>query len=134
MANMNFDAEDTALIAVVAFSAAVMAGLGSFTAFQVSLSDTFSIGGTTFSLAYAITLGAFALTVVTNDMDIGNIQGRAKRELDDAYYWMLMISAATLLLWPFVSGIESFVTSQDLWGVLFVAASVGAQVAIGYMR
>jgi hypothetical protein len=134
MATMNFDPEDTALIALVAFAAAVMAGLGSFSAFDVSLSDTFQAAGGTFSYAYLVTAGAFAWTVITNDMDLGNLRDNARDQLDDYYYWALMGSIVVLVAWPFVDGVSSFVTSQDLWGVLFIAGSVGAQVAIGYMR
>lgn len=131
---MQFDPEDTGIIAVVAFASAVMAGLGSFSAFNVSLSDTVTLGGTSFTLAYVVTIAGFVWTVITNDMEFSNLQSRAKSELDEYYYYTLMGSFAVLLLWPFVGGIESFVTSQDLWGVLFIAGSVGAQLAIGYMR
>ena len=134
MATMSFDPEDTALIAVVAFAAAVMAGLGSFSVFNVSLSDTFTLAGGTFSYAYAATAGAFVWTVATNDMDISGLREDARSELDDYYYWALMAGIVILVSWPFVDGVSSFVTSQDLWGVLFIAVSTGAQVAIGYMK
>jgi hypothetical protein len=133
---MQFDPEDTALIAVVAFAAAVMAGLGSFSAFDVALSDTFSMGGGTFSLAYGATVAAFALTVVTNDLPTNpsDLRAEAEKQLDQGYYLALVGSFGILVLWPFVPEIESFVTSQDLWGVLFIAGSVAAQIAIGYMK
>ena len=131
---MSFDSEDSALIAIVAFAAAVMAGLGTFSAFGVSLSDTFSMAGGTFSLAYAATAGAFIVTVITNDMDVSNLNNRAQNELDDAYYYALAGSALLLFTWPFVDGVSSFIQSQDLWGVLFIMGSVAAQIAIGYMK
>lgn len=133
---MQFDPEDTALIAVVAFSAAVMAGLGSFAAFDVSLSDTFSMAGGTFSLAYAGTVGAFVATILTNDLPTNpsDLRQKAEKELDQAYYLTLVGSLGVMVMWPFVPEIESFVTSQDLWGVLFIVGSVGAQIAIGYMK
>jgi hypothetical protein len=133
---MQFDPEDTALIAVVAFAAAVMAGLGSFAAFDVSLSDTFSMAGGTFSIAYGATIAAFALTVLTNDLPTNpsDLRQEAEKQLDQEYYLALVGSLLVLVAWPFVPEIESFVTSEDLWGVLFVVGSVGAQVAIGYMK
>lgn len=136
MATMQFDEEDTALIAVVAFSAAVMAKLGSFSAFGVSLSDTASLAGGTFSIAYLATVGSFVVTVITNDMEIDPraLSEDARRQLDDTYYYLLMGSFLLLAAWPFVDGVQSFITSADLWGVLFISGSVGAQIAIGYLK
>ena len=136
MAQMQFDESDTALIAVVALASAAMAGLATFSAFGVSLSDTVSIASGTFSVAYVATLGAFGATVVTNDMELdpSDFQSSARSQLDDTYYYLLMGSVVLLVAWPFVGEVSSFVQSQDLWGVLFIAGSTGAQVAIGYMR
>jgi len=137
MAQMSFDAEDTALVSIVALASAAMAGLATFSAFGVSLSDTMSLAGGTFSVAYIATLAAFGFTVVTNDgmsLDVSEMQSKAQRNLDDTYYYVLVASVGLLIAWPFVSGIESFVQSQDLWGVLFIAASTGSQLAIGYMK
>lgn len=131
---MNFDPEDSALIAVVAFAAAVMAGLGTFSAFSVSLSDTVQMLGGTFSLAYLVTVGAFGVTVVTNGMDVSDLKRRAEKDLDSTYYYLLIGSLAVMVAWPFVDGVSSFVQSQDLWGVLFIAGSVAAQVAIGWLK
>jgi hypothetical protein len=134
MVMMSFDAEDSALIAVVAFAAAVMAGLGSFSAFGVALSDTTSFAGASFSMAYLLTAGAFAATIYTNEASISSLRNRASNELPDTYYYALGGSALLLVAWPFVGGVQSFIQSQDLWGVLFIFASVAAQVAIGYMK
>jgi len=136
MATMQFDPEDTALIALVAFSASVMAGIGTFGAFDVQLSDTFQMAGGTFSLAYAATVGAFIVTVLTNDLptDPSKLRQKAEKELDRNYYLVLLASLGVMAAWPFVPEIESFVTSQDLWGVVFIVGSVGAQIAIGYMK
>jgi hypothetical protein len=133
---MQFDPEDTALIALVAFAASVMAGIGTFGAFDVQLSDTFSMAGGTFSLAYAATVGAFIVTILTNDLPTNpsDLRQRAEKELDQAYYLTLLVSLGVMVMWPFVPEIESFVNSQDLWGVLFIVGSVGAQIAIGYMK
>jgi hypothetical protein len=133
---MQFDPEDTALIALVAFAASVMAGIGTFGAFDVSLSDTFTMAGGTFSLAYAATVGAFVVTILTNDLPTNpsELREKAEKDLDQAYYLTLLGSLGVMVLWPFVPEIESFVTSQDLWGVLFIVGSVGAQIAIGYMK
>jgi hypothetical protein len=133
---MQFDPEDTALIAVVAFAAAVMAGLGSFSAFGVALSDTFQAVGGTFSLAYGATVGAFVFTIATNDLPTNpsDLREKAERDLDQAYYGTLIVAVAVMVAWPFVPEVESFVTSQDLWGVLFIVGSVGAQIAIGFMK
>jgi hypothetical protein len=137
MAEMSFDEEDTALIALVALSSAVMAGLATFAAFGVSLSDTATMGGATFSIAYLATVAAFIWTVLTNEgmsMDVGQLREDARAELDDTYYYLLMGSFVGLAAWPFIPELSSFVQSQDLWGVLFVAGSTGAQVAIGYIK
>lgn len=133
---MQFDESDTALIAIVALASAAMAGLATFSAFGVSLSDTTSFLGGSFSLAYLGTLGAFGVTVATNDMGLapGEFKDNAREQLDDTYFYVLMGSVLLLVTWPFVSAIPSFIQSQDLWGVLFIAGSTGAQVAIGYMK
>lgn len=137
MADMSFDEEDTALISLVALSSAVMAGLATFSAFQVSLSDTTTVGGATFSIAYLATLAAFGFTILTNEgmsADPRDLAQDARAELDDSYYYLVMGSFLALAAWPFVDGLSGFVQSQDLWGVLFIAASTGSQVAIGYMK
>jgi hypothetical protein len=134
---MQFDAEDTILIGLVAFASAVMAGVGSFSAFGVSLADTTTIAGGTFSLAYLGTAAAFVATVVTNDgmsLDPRELSETAEAELSQLYYYLLMASLVLLVLWPFVTEIPTFVQSTDLWGVLFIAGSVGAQVAMGYLK
>jgi hypothetical protein len=133
---MQFDEMDTALIAVVALASAAMAGLATFSAFGVSLSDTQAFMGGSFSIAYLGTLGAFGATIATNDMALapGDFAEDAREQLDDTYFYLLMGSVVLLVTWPFVSAIPSFVQSQDLWGVLFIAGSTGAQVAIGYMK
>ena len=133
---MQFDESDTALIAVVALASAAMAGLATFSAFGVSLSDTVNLLGGSFSVAYVATAGAFGLTVLTNDMDLdpSALQSDARRQLDDTYYYLLMGSVIALVAWPFVGELSTFIQSQDLWGVLFIAGSTGAQVAIGYMK
>ena len=137
MAEMEFDEEDTALISLVALSSAVMAGLATFSAFGVSLSDTTTLAGGTFSIAYLATFGAFVMTVLTNEgtsLDPRELQEDARAELNDTYYYLLMLALVALAAWPFVSGIQTFVQSQDLWGVLFIAGSTGSQVAIGYLK
>lgn len=134
---MHFDPEDTALIAVVALASAAMAGLATFGAFNVSLSDTFSAGGHSVSLAYAATVAAFGVTLWTNDHDVTDLSGmreKARGQLNDTYYYLLLGSIAVMVAWPFFPEVANFVQSQDLWGVLFIAGSVGAQVAIGYLR
>lgn len=134
---MQFDPEDTGLIALVALASGVMAGLATFSAFGVSLSDTTAFAGGTFSLAYLGTMGAYVVTLLTNDglsLDPREVSDKARAELDDTYYYVLMGSLLLLVAWPFVSGISSFVASQDLWGVLFIAFSTGSQVAIGYIK
>jgi len=137
MAEMSFDEEDTALIALVALSSAVMAGLATFSAFGVSLSDTTTFAGGSFSLAYLGTVVAFVFTILTNEgmsVDPRELSQDARAELDDTYYYLLIGSLLLLAAWPFVDGISEFVVSQDLWGVLFIAASTGSQIAIGYMK
>lgn len=137
MASMEFDEEDTALVSLVVLSSAVMAGLATFSAFNVSLSDTTTIAGGTFSIAYIATVGAFLMTVLTNEgtsLDPRELSDNARAELNDTYYYLMVGSLGLLVAWPFVSGVESFVTSQDLWGVVFIAASTGSQIALGYLK
>jgi len=136
MATMQFDAEDTVLIGLVALASAVMAGLATFSAFTVSLSDTVTVGGATLSYAYLGTLLAFGVTVWTNEMELDprEFQESARKELDNTYYYLLMASLVVLIAWPFVSELSTFVTSADVWGLAFVALSVSSQIAIGYMK
>lgn len=134
---MSFDAEDTALISLVAISSAVMAGLATFGAFDVTLSDNLQIAGGSFSVAYISTLVVFGITAVTNEsgsLDPRELSQNAREELNDTYYAVLMGSLLLLAAWPFIDAIPEFVQSQDLWGVLFIAASTGSQIAIGYMK
>jgi hypothetical protein len=133
---MNFDSSDTALISIVALSSAVMAGLATFGAFDVSLSDSATLAGSTFSIAYLMTLGSFLVTVLTNDMPLNpqDLVDQAGSDLSDEYYYLLVISLGLLVAWPFFPGIEDFIRSEDLWGVLFIAASTGSQIAIGWLK
>jgi hypothetical protein len=124
------------MVVLTALGAAVMAGLGTFGAFDVTLSDTFTVAGGTFSLAYLLQIGAFGWTVVTNDHDLdpSAFADQARSELTDYYYYTLIAAIIVLVLWPFVSDISSFIQSKDLWGVVFIIGSVAAQMAIGWMR
>jgi hypothetical protein len=134
MAEMNFDPEDTALIAVVVVASAVMAGAGTFELFNVSMTDTASLGGATVSLAYLFTVLALGATFITNEMGLRDVNQRAKDELDDLYYGALIVTFALLIFWPFVPSIKTFVRSQDLWSLLFIAAQTAGQIAIGYIK
>lgn len=133
---MNFDAEDTALLGLVAVAASVMAGVGTFELFGYSLSDTYAMLGGDFTLAYIATVGAFGFTVWTNEMDLdpSTLRENARDELDDTYYYTLLAGVAVLALWPFIPEISNWVTSSDITAVVFIAGSVGTQLAIGYLR
>jgi|GEM_PF-1899849 len=136
MAEMQFDASDTALIGLIAFSAAAMAGRGTFQAFDVAMSDQATIAGATVSVAYLGTALGYVITVFTNDIAIDptTLRDQAKEELSQGYYLLLVASFGFLVAWPFVPEVQNFIQSEDLWGVLYIMVAVGGQIALGYLR
>lgn len=130
----DFDYIDGVLLGAVFIGAVTMAGIGSFDLFDVTLSDqAFSIGeGVT--IAMLLTLGGLTGTVVTNDNAslsadlVDDVQ-----DLEQKYYVAVLATLALMVGWVFVADVSSFVTSSDLWGVLYVLGTVMAQIALGWM-
>lgn len=133
---MNFDPEDTPLTVIVAFSAAVMTGTATFELFGVSLSDTIEVFGTSTSVAWAIVIGSVGVTIATNDLPTNpsDLKQKAENQLDQEYYAALLLSGGLLLTWPFVPQVADFVTSADLWSLLYILVVTGGQVAMGWIN
>jgi len=137
MAYQSFDAEDIGMLTLSIFSAAVMVGIASVEAFGVSMSDGFTLAGISTSIAWMVTLGTFVGTVLTNDhTDLISSDGleRMRDDMDDVYAFAVVVSVALLVGWVLFPEVADFFKSADLWGVLFIAGTATAQVALGWMR
>jgi hypothetical protein len=133
---MEFDAEDVGLLVLGVFSSAVMVGLATVQAFDVSLSDSFTLAGFDLTLAYLISAGTFVGTILTNDnaevsLDLwDDIQSSNM----DAYYIYAIAGTALLLVgWAIIPDVGEFFQSADLWGVVYIGIVTTGQLAIGYM-
>lgn len=135
MSRYEFDEVDIGLLVFGLFSTAVLVGLATVEAFGVSMSDTFSVGGYTSKIAWVLSVGAFAGTIVTNDNAelSGDLYNQLEEKLPRNYFIATLGTAAILLAWPFVPAVSEFITSQDLWAVLYLAAVVAGQFAVGWM-
>jgi hypothetical protein len=130
---MEFDYIDGVLLGLVFLGASVMAGIGSFDLFNIAFTDEVAAIGEGVSLATVAVLGGYAGTILTNDnTDLGSLTEDVQ-DLEQSYYVAVVGSAALLVGWIFIPDVSSFVTSSDLWGVLYVTASVVTQVALGWM-
>ena len=137
MAYQEFDAEDIGALVLAIFSAAVMTGIATVSAFGVSMSDTFTVAGISTSIAWLVTVGTFAGVVITNDhTDLLSADGfeKMKNDMDNMYAYAVLGSAALLVGWVLFPAVASFFQSQDLWGVIYIAGVAVAQVGLGWMR
>lgn len=134
MAKMSFDPEDALATAGAFIGASSMAGIAQWSLFDVSLSDSaFQLAGNSVTLATLLVIASLVATVITNDnADLSSLHADAKN-LDNYYYYSVVGSLALLAGWVFVGDVSSFVQSSDLWGVAYVALSLTAQIAIGWM-
>jgi len=137
MSESSFDWEDIGLLVLGLFSAAVMVGIASVGAFGVSLSDTFTVGGYSASIAWVVAVGTFVGTIITNDhTELLATDGHEQlldSAMDDWYGYAILGVAALFVAWVFVPDVASFVRSQDLWGVLYVGLVATAQTALGWV-
>ena len=137
MSLQSFDWEDIGMLVLGLFSAAVLVGIASVSAFGVALSDTFSIGGYSASLAWVISIGTFVGTVLTNEhtelLSSDGYSALKNSEMDDTYVYAVLGTAALLVAWVFIPQVSEFVTSEDLWGVLYIGLVGTSQVAIGWV-
>ena len=137
MAYQSFDAEDIGMLVISIFSAAVMTGIATVSAFGVSMSDGFTVAGIETTIAWLLTVGTFAGVVVTNDhTDLLSSDGleKMRNEMDDVYAFAVVGSAALLVAWVLFPEVADFFQSEDLWSVLYIAGVATAQVALGWMR
>ena len=134
MAKMQFDPMDAGATVATFIGASSMAGIASWSLFDVSLSDVaFTLAGNDVTLATLLTVIALGVTIVTNDnADLSSLHQDAQK-LDDYYYYSIVGAVGLLAGWIFVGDVSSFVQSQDLWGVAYIAVSITAQMAIGWM-
>jgi len=135
MSRYNFDEIDIGLLVGALFSTAVIVELATFSAFGVSMSDTFSLAGYTAPIAWVVSVGAFAATVVTNDnAELStDLYGQLEDDLPRNYFLAVIGTAAVLVAWPFIPQVSEFVTSADLWGVIYLFAVAAGQLAVGWM-
>ena len=129
----DFDYIDGVLLGLVFLGASVMAGIGQFDLFDIAFTDQVLDIGEGVTLATVAVLGGYAGTVITNDnTSLGELTDDVQN-LEQSYYVAVLGSAALLVGWVFIPDVSSFVTSSDLWGVLYVTASVVTQIALGWM-
>ncbi len=134
MSIMEFDPEDAAALVATFIGTTAMAGIASWSLFDVTLSDVaFQLAGNDVTLATLLTLVSLGVTILTNDnAELSTLHQQAK-DLDNYYYYSIVASVGLLVGWVFFGDVSSFVQSQDLWGVGYVAVSLTAQMAIGWM-
>ncbi|AFD04023.1 VP2 [Halogeometricum pleomorphic virus 1] len=134
MSKMTIDPEDVASTVATFIGTSSMAGIAQWSLFDVSLSDqAFQLAGNSVTLATVLTAVALAAIVFTNDNgSIDELHAKAKK-LDNYYYYSIVGSVALLVGWVFVGDVSSFITSSDLWGVGYVAVSMVAHFALGWM-
>ena len=130
---MEFDYIDGVLLGLVFLGASVMAGIGSWDLFNIAFTDQVADIGEGITLATVAVVGAYAGTILTNDnTDLGSLTEDVQ-DLEQSYYIAVVGSAALIVGWIFIPDVSSFVQSSDLWGVLYITASVVTQVALGWM-
>ncbi|WP_411964532.1 hypothetical protein [Haloferax sp. YSMS24] len=134
MSKMAFDPEDAAATMATFIGASAMAGIASWSLFDVTLSDVaFNLGGSGVTLATLLTAAAFIFTVATNDNTSFSTLKEDAEKLDQWYYVSVIGSVALLVGWIFIPDVSSFVQSQDLWGVLYVGVSISGQFVTGWI-
>ena len=131
---MEFDPVDAGATVTTFIGTSSMAGIASWSLFDVSLSDVaYTLAGNDITLATLLTLVALAVTIITNDnAELSTLHEQAK-ELENYYYYSVVGSLGLLVGWVFIGDVSSFVQSADLWGVAYIGVSVTGQMAVGYM-
>ena len=131
---MEFDPVDAGATVTTFIGTSSMAGIASWSLFDVSLSDVaYTLAGNDITLATLLTLVALAVTIITNDnAELSTLHEQAK-ELENYYYYSVVGSLGLLVGWVFIGDVSSFVQSADLWGVAYIGISVTGQMAVGYM-
>jgi len=134
MSVMEFDPVDAAATVATFIGASAMAGIASWSLFDVSLSDVaWTLAGNDITLATLLVVAALGVTIATNDnAELSKLHEQAQ-DLDDYYYYSVIGSLGLLVGWVFIGDVSSFVQSQDLWGVAYIGLSMTGQMAIGYM-
>lgn len=130
---MEFDYIDGALLGAVFLGSSVMAGIGSFSLFDIAFTDVAFQVGEGVTIAALLVIAGFLGTVLTNDnTDLGSLTTDIKG-LEQQYYVAVLATGALLVGWIFVADVSTFVQSSDLWGMLYVVGTVVTQVALGWM-
>ena len=134
MAKMSFDPIDAGLTLALTVSGFIMVGIASFQLFNVDFGATaISLAGQDLTTAYLISAAALVGTVVTNDnTSLSDLQSDMD-QLDDYYAYLILGTGAIMVAWLFIPDVSAFFQSGDLWGLVYVAGTTTAQMAIGYM-
>jgi hypothetical protein len=131
---MEFDPVDAALTITIAATGFMMVGIASFDLFDVSFGETaLTLAGQDLSIAYLLSAGALAGTVVTNDNAQLSSLGDQVSDLDQYYYFAVLATGGLLVAWLFLPSVPDFFQSQDLWGISYVAVTTTGQFALGWM-
>jgi len=137
MSQTEFDPEDIGMFVLGVLSAGVMVGIVTVEAFGYSMGDTFTVSNFEFSLAWIVTLGTTGGILVTNDnTDLLAADGLEKLQssgMADYYVYTILGFAGLLVAWVFIPEVSDFITSQDVYGAVFIALSAAAQIALGWM-
>ncbi|WP_435145626.1 hypothetical protein [Halobaculum sp. P14] len=137
MAYTEFDAEDIGLLVLGIFASAVLVGIASVEAFNVGMSDTFTVAGIQTSIAWVVSVATLVGIVITNDntelFSKDGLDELRESDMAEAYVYATLGAAAVLVGWVFFPAVSSFFKSSDLWGVVYIALMTVAQVAVGWI-
>ncbi len=133
---LSFNPLDVMLLLVTVLSTLVMGGLAIVQVYGFSFSEPFvtvSSLPNDPSTAWLISVSALIATVATNDrVSMSGIHAELQT-LDRYYYYTVLLSVALTVGWLFVPGLESFVESQDTFGILYTVVVTTSQLVVGYM-
>ena len=137
MSKTELDPEDIGMLVLGIFSAAVMVGIASVEVFSFSLSDSFTVGGYTASIAWVATVGTFVGTIFTNEhtelFSTDAADELLNADMSDAYAYAVIAAAALLVAWVFVPQVSDFIAGSDVWGLGYVGLVTASQLTIGWI-
>ncbi|ELZ62287.1 hypothetical protein, partial [Haloferax sp. ATCC BAA-646] len=90
MSKMEFDPADAGVTVALMVAGFIQTGIATFQLFDINFTDViFSSGNIEITLAYAVSVGAFAGIIITNEnTDLSSLKDDAEK-LDDYYMWSI---------------------------------------------
>ncbi|ELY63770.1 hypothetical protein C492_06970 [Natronococcus jeotgali DSM 18795] len=131
---MEFDPADAGFTVALMVAGFIQTGIATFQLFDINFTDViFSSGNIEITLAYAVSVGAFAGIIITNEnTDLSSLKDDAEK-LDDYYMWSIFGTVGVFAAWLLVGDVSSFFQSSDLWGLVYVGITSTAGFAAGWM-